>query len=60
MYLIVGLGNPTAKYAKTRHNAGFDVIDAIADKRKCFLRNRVYRGTESNAGKTADIYELKW
>ena len=32
MYLIVGLGNPTAKYAKTRHNAGFDVIDAIADK----------------------------
>ena len=32
MYLIVGLGNPTTKYAKTRHNAGFDVIDAIADK----------------------------
>ena len=32
MYLIEGLGNPTAKYAKTRHNAGFDVIDAIADK----------------------------
>ena len=32
MYLIVGLGNPTAKYEKTRHNAGFDVIDAIADK----------------------------
>ena len=32
MYLIVGLGNPTAKYAKTRHNAGIDVIDAIADK----------------------------
>ena len=32
MYLIVGLGNPTAKYAKTRHNAGFGVIDAIADK----------------------------
>ena len=32
MFLIAGLGNPTAKYAKTRHNAGFDVIDAIADK----------------------------
>lgn len=32
MFLIVGLGNPTAKYEKTRHNVGFDVIDAIADQ----------------------------
>lgn len=32
MYLIVGLGNPTKQYEKTRHNIGFDVMDAIADK----------------------------
>lgn len=32
MYLIVGLGNPSEKYDKTRHNVGFDVIDALADK----------------------------
>lgn len=32
MFLIAGLGNPTAKYEKTRHNVGFDVIDAISDK----------------------------
>lgn len=32
MYLIVGLGNPTRQYEKTRHNIGFDVMDAIADK----------------------------
>ena len=32
MYLIVGLGNPTKKYEKTRHNIGFDVIDALAEK----------------------------
>lgn len=32
MYLIVGLGNPTRQYEKTRHNIGFDVIDALADK----------------------------
>lgn len=32
MFLIVGLGNPTAKYEKTRHNVGFDVIDAISDQ----------------------------
>lgn len=32
MYLIAGLGNPTSKYEKTRHNAGFDVIDLLAEK----------------------------
>ena len=32
MYLIVGLGNPGEEYAHTRHNAGFDTVDAIADK----------------------------
>lgn len=31
MLLIVGLGNPDAKYAANRHNAGFTVLDAIAD-----------------------------
>jgi PTH1 family peptidyl-tRNA hydrolase len=32
MYVIAGLGNPTEKYEKTRHNIGFDVIDELADK----------------------------
>lgn len=32
MYIIVGLGNPTGEYKNTRHNVGFQVIDAIAEK----------------------------
>lgn len=32
MFVIVGLGNPTAQYEGTRHNAGFDVIDVVAEK----------------------------
>ena len=32
MYIIAGLGNPDRQYEGTRHNAGFDVIDRIAEK----------------------------
>jgi len=32
MYLIAGLGNPGGAYEHTRHNAGFDTLDLIAEK----------------------------
>ena len=43
MYIIVGLGNPDKKYQNTRHNVGFDVIDAIADKNHITVGERKHK-----------------
>lgn len=43
MYIIAGLGNPTSKYDKTRHNVGFDVIDALAKKYSIRVDNAKHR-----------------
>lgn len=43
MYIIAGLGNPDRKYVNTRHNIGFEVIDAIAEKNDIVLGEKKHK-----------------
>ncbi len=43
MYIIAGLGNPDRQYEGTRHNAGFDVIDRIAEKYNIAVDTKKHR-----------------
>jgi len=48
MKLIVGLGNPGAEYRNNRHNAGFMVIDRLAQKWGCDLSRKKFQGLYGN------------
>ncbi len=41
-YLIVGLGNIGSEYAHSRHNIGFDVVDALAKEHDCSFDDERY------------------
>ena len=44
MVLIVGLGNPGTKYALTRHNMGFRVIDLLSSQTGIDVSKEVFNG----------------
>ena len=60
MFLIVGLGNPGAEYAGTRHNVGFMTVDAIAEEYGFGTWREKFDGLIAE-GKIADekVYLLK-
>ncbi len=49
MKLIIGLGNPGKQYEHTRHNIGFDVIDALAEKWGTPLNQMKFNGMYASA-----------
>ena len=68
MYIIAGLGNPTAQYRGTRHNVGFEVIDYLADKYNIDVTTKKFKGLIGTGAiegqkvvlsKASDLHEFK-
>ncbi len=49
-FLIAGLGNIGPDYKGTRHNIGFEILDAFAQQHAAFFKS----------GRLADTAEIKW
>ena len=56
MKIIVGLGNPGQTFRDTRHNAGFMVIQQLADRHQAVLRTRIVNPADGRAVAVAGEY----
>lgn len=57
-FLIAGLGNPGPRYADTRHNAGFQVLDRVSKLFGLEFRPGAGRWLEANGGRGDGQYSL--
>ena len=58
-YLIVGLGNPGAEYAGTRHNTGYMVLDAFAEASNTSFQDRRYGFVAETSLRGRKLFLLK-
>ncbi|WP_289055672.1 aminoacyl-tRNA hydrolase [Carboxylicivirga marina] len=58
-YLVVGLGNIGDEYAQTRHNVGFEVLEAIAKNNEAQFKDERYGAVTTYKFKSRQIVLLK-
>ncbi|KAJ1437933.1 Peptidyl-tRNA hydrolase [Sesbania bispinosa] len=57
-WLIVGLGNPGNKFAATRHNVGFEMVDTIAEAEGISMSSVSFKALLEKVGAIVSYYKI--